>query len=78
MHGAWIPIRAEIDDLPMLSAHADANEIMRWLAGFQRPPKRTFIVHGEGKASVALRDRIARELAWNCVVPAEGDRHVLS
>ena len=78
MHGAWVPIRAEIDDLPMLSAHADANEIMRWLAGFERPPKRTFIVHGEGKASAALRERIGRELGWRCVVPAEGDRHILS
>ena len=78
MHGAWIPIRAEIDDLPMLSAHADADEIMRWLAGFECPPKRTFIVHGEGKASAALQARIRRDLAWDCVVPAEGDRHVLS
>lgn len=78
MHGTWVPIRAEIDDLPMLSAHADADEIMRWLAGFERPPKKTFIVHGERGASVALRDRISRELGWTCAVPAEGDRHVLS
>jgi metallo-beta-lactamase family protein len=62
----------------MLSAHADANEIMRWLSGFERPPKQTFVVHGEGKASAALQERIGRELGWNCVVPAEGDRQVLS
>lgn len=77
MHGLWVPIRAEIDDLPMLSAHADADEILRWLGGFRQPPKRTFIVHGEGKASAALGQRIERELGWACVVPAEGDRHEL-
>ena len=78
IHGALVPIRAEIDELPMLSAHADANEILRWLSAFQRPPKKTFIVHGERGASAALRERIERELGWACEIPAEGDEQVLS
>ena len=78
IHGGWVPIRAEVDNLSMLSAHADADEIMRWLGGFQRPPKRTFVVHGERGASKTLAARIEEELGWACVVPAEGDEHVLS
>ena len=78
MHGQWIPVRAEIDNLPMLSAHADAGEILRWLSGFERPPTRTFIVHGEGDASAALQQRIERELGWDCVVPSEGECHMLT
>lgn len=78
IHGAWIPIRAEIDSLPALSAHADADEIMRWLRSFVRPPKRTFIVHGEPSAADALRQRIQSELGWSCDVPTEGDCPVLS
>jgi len=78
IHGAWVPVQAEIDSLPMLSAHADANEILRWLGGFQRPPQKTFIVHGEGSASAALRERIEQELGWKCDIPAEGDMQVLS
>jgi metallo-beta-lactamase family protein len=78
IHGGWVPVRAEIENVPMLSAHADANEIMRWLGGFQRPPKKTFIVHGEGSASEALRHRIEQELGWDCDIPAEGDEQVLS
>lgn len=77
IHGGWVPIRAEIDNLPMLSAHADAGEIMRWLGGFERPPTRTFIVHGEGSASDALKRRIVDELGWDCVIPAEGEEHPL-
>ncbi|OJT96947.1 MAG: hypothetical protein BGN83_04440 [Rhizobium sp. 63-7] len=65
---APIPVRAEVADLSMLSAHADANELMRWLSGFRRPPSRVFIVHGEDDASEALRVRIDRELGWNAVV----------
>lgn len=78
IHGGWIPMRAEVDNLPMLSAHADAAEIMRWLRGFERPPRRTFIVHGEPPASEALRQRIENELGWDCEVPAEGDSRMLS
>ncbi len=78
IHGGFVPVRAEIDSLPMLSAHADVDEILRWLAGFQRPPKRTFIVHGEGGASAALKERIEQDLGWSCTIPAEGDEQVLS
>ncbi len=68
MFGDWIPVRAEIANLPQLSAHADADEIMRWLSGFTRAPRRVFIVHGEPAASEALRTRIGRELHWKASV----------
>jgi metallo-beta-lactamase family protein len=74
IHGDWIEIRAEVADLSMLSAHADSNEILRWLGGFGSPPEKTFIVHGEPTSSAALRDRIETELGWSCVIPRMGDR----
>ena len=77
IHGQWIPIRAEVKNLPMLSAHADADEILRWLGGFKRPPRRTFIVHGEPQASETLRTRIEGELGWSCVVSEPMKRYEL-
>lgn len=71
IHGQWVPVGAEVNDLSMLSAHADADELMRWLSGFRRPPSRVFIVHGEDEASEALRIRIDRELEWDAVVPRQ-------
>lgn len=68
IHGEWVPIRAEIATLGMLSAHADADEILRWLGGFAKPPRHTFIVHGEPDAAETLRTRIAGELRWPCTV----------
>jgi metallo-beta-lactamase family protein len=65
-------MQAEVADLPMLSAHADADEILRWLGGFERPPRETFIVHGEASASEALRVRIDRDLGWQASVPLQG------
>jgi len=76
--GEWIPIRAEVANLSMLSAHADAGEIMRWLGGFKAPPRHTYIVHGEPAASEALRDRIGRELGWDCTVAEPETRYRLT
>jgi metallo-beta-lactamase family protein len=77
IHGEWINIRAEVADLTMLSAHADSNEIMRWLSGFGSPPRKTFIVHGEASASAALLDRIEADLGWSCAIPKMGQNFAL-
>ena len=69
IHGEYVPVRAEIADLPMLSAHADADEIMRWLGGFKQSPRKVFITHGEPEAADALRRRIQDEKGWTCEVP---------
>jgi metallo-beta-lactamase family protein len=78
IHGSYIPIRAEVMNLDMLSAHADAHEIMGWLNAFDRPPRMTFVTHGEPAPADALRHRIEEELGWSCRVPAYRDEVALS
>jgi metallo-beta-lactamase family protein len=74
MYGDHVPVRAQVHNLDMLSAHADVDEILRWLGGFKTPPRMTFITHGEPAASDALRHRIEEELKWSCLVPDQGQR----
>ena len=69
LHGRDIPVAAEIDAIDSMSAHADVNEIMRWLSGFAQPPKLTCLVHGEAGPMDALKARIERELHWNVKTP---------
>jgi metallo-beta-lactamase family protein len=69
IHGEMIPVRAEVAMINNLSAHADANEIIAWLRGFEAPPQRVFITHGEPGPADALRQRIEHELHWDCEVP---------
>lgn len=78
IHGGYVPVRAEVVNLGMLSAHADADEIKGWLRKFERAPRMTFVTHGEPEASEALRRRIEEELAWPCRVPAYRDEVELS
>lgn len=60
-----------------LSGHADEAEILRWLATFQRPPTRTFIVHGETNSAQALERSIRQRSNWETAIPIMGDRWTL-
>lgn len=68
MHGAMVPVRARIESLEHLSAHADAEEIVDWLGKFKHPPLKTFLVHGEPHAAEALRQNIAATFGWSAQV----------
>lgn len=69
IHGQYVPVKAEVATLQMLSAHADGDEILGWLGHFRAPPRLTFVTHGEPAASDMLRRRIEEELDWACRVP---------
>lgn len=69
IHGEYVPIRAKVESITNLSAHADYAEILNWLRGFDAPPKKTFIVHGEPLAADDMRRHIEEKLHWNTEVP---------
>lgn len=77
IHGEYIPVRAEVHHLSMLSAHADSNEILRWLRGFEASPNRCFLNHGEPQAADTLRLRIKDELGWKVEVPEHLEEYLL-
>ena len=70
IHGEEFPVRARIASLHALSGHADHDELLRWLGGFERPPQQTFIVHGEPKASQALQADLEQR-GWHTILPAQ-------
>lgn len=78
IHGGHVPIRAEVRNLNMLSAHADAGQIIDWLRKFEEPPTRTFVTHGEPAAAEAMSKRIGAELGWRTDTPTLGDRAELA
>ncbi len=69
IYGDMVPIRARIENITGFSCHADYNETLAWLLGFNRPPKKTFIVHGEKAASESLADKIRDRFGWHCEIP---------
>ena len=77
IHGEIIPVRAEIALVESMSAHADSQEILRWLGGFTAAPRLTFIVHGEPVAMEALSASIHDRLGWSTKMPDYGETVVL-
>lgn len=74
MFGGYIPVRAEVHNLSMLSAHADRDELLRWASGFAQPPRTAFITHGEPQSADALRLALTEKFNWDCVVPDHGQQ----
>jgi metallo-beta-lactamase family protein len=78
MYGGYVPVRAKVHNLSMLSAHADQGELLRWARGFKSAPRTAFIVHGEPQSADTLRLTLNEELHWNCVAPDHGRTVTLS
>jgi metallo-beta-lactamase family protein len=69
-----IRVRARIVKLDGFSAHADQEELLRWLGGFGRPPHRTIAVHGEAQASDTFAALIRHRLGWAAEVAEDRQR----
>jgi metallo-beta-lactamase family protein len=73
IHGESVPVCAKVVTLDGFSAHADRDDILRWLAGFRRPPKATYVVHGEMQGSRALAETLCTSLKWNARAAKDGE-----
>lgn len=69
IHGEEVPVRAQIVEISQLSAHAGRSELLRWLSGFQAPPRCLFLVHGEPSGLNGLRDAVTEKFHWPVTIP---------
>jgi metallo-beta-lactamase family protein len=65
MFGKELGVRCRVETLDQFSDHADYEEIIAWLRNFQRPPKRTYLVHGEPASALALQEQIVKTYGWD-------------
>ena len=73
--GKYLPVRCQVEVFQGMSVHADADELIGWLAGGPQvpPPEVCYVLHGEPAASQALAARLRAELGWLAVVPDDGE-----
>ncbi len=72
LFGEAHPVRAKVFTIGGLSAHADQSALLAWLSHFRRPPRATWIVHGEPLAANALCDAVKERLHWPAQVASAG------
>ena len=75
--GKRYPVRASIAQINGFSAHADRDELLRWLSGFKKPPRRLFVTHGEEGAALYFARFVEEKLGWNVSVPSYRDEEFL-
>jgi metallo-beta-lactamase family protein len=69
IHGRQIPVRARIETLDGLSAHADRGEILQWLRSSGHRPGAVHLVHGEPAGLESFAARIRDELSAHVEIP---------
>lgn len=68
-YGKYHPVKATIESIQSLSAHADQSELLEWVNDIPGTPDRVYITHGEPQASDMLRVKLKDKKGWEAVIP---------
>jgi metallo-beta-lactamase family protein len=74
IHGQLIAVGARIARIDSMSAHADRQEMLRWLGTLPRRPRQVCLVHGEPGPMDALRVLVTDRLGWEAHMPVHAER----
>jgi metallo-beta-lactamase family protein len=74
IHGREIRVAARIEKIDSMSAHADRQEILRWLRTLPSRPSRLCLVHGEPQPMDALKVLVRDSLGWDASTPVHQER----
>ncbi|MEX2531914.1 MAG: MBL fold metallo-hydrolase [Gemmatimonadota bacterium] len=72
MHGRWFEVSCRIEQLDLLSGHADREELIEWARSAPAPGDGAFLVHGEPGPADHLRKRLEDLPGWSATVAEEG------
>jgi metallo-beta-lactamase family protein len=73
IHGQHYAVRAKIEQIQGFSAHADKDELLKWLSRLSAEPKIVFITHGEARAATSFKDFLIEKTGYNATVPTYGE-----
>jgi metallo-beta-lactamase family protein len=69
IHGKMYPVKAKIQQIQGFSAHADRDELLKWIGFLKSSPQQLFITHGEKSAAFSLAEAIKAKSRWSVSVP---------
>lgn len=78
IHGETHRVEARIEKVNGFSAHADRNELMRWLSGLKTAPKHVFVTHGEEQAAREFSQFVHLKTGWPVSSPSFGEQATLA
>lgn len=72
LFGEEIEIRAKICRLAGISGHADKDGLLAWIQGFEKKPKRVFVVHGEDTVCDHFAECLENNYGYDARAPYSG------
>jgi len=70
-------VRAKIKKINGFSAHADRDELLKWISGFKQPPEKIFVIHGEANVSQEFAALLKNKISSNIIIPDYNEEHIL-
>ena len=67
--GETYPVNARIAKVQGFSAHADKEDLLKWLKELKSPPRKIFVVHGESESAKSFGNFVKQQTGWNVMVP---------
>ena len=77
IHGQDVRVQAQVEDIHGLSAHADRDELFRWIETQPKRPRAAYLTHGEGDQREALRAALYERLEVVGLLPEMNQEHDL-
>jgi len=71
--GEDVSIRCKIREIAGYSAHADQNQLTRWVSAMKTSVKKIFVTQGEEEEAKALATRLGKELSVQAEIPEPGE-----
>jgi metallo-beta-lactamase family protein len=75
--GQMYPVKARVVKINGFSAHADKDELFRWLSGLKKSPRHLFVTHGEPDAARYFANFVKEKKGWPTSVPGYQDKVTL-
>jgi len=70
--GQHYRVRATIAQIHGFSAHADRDDLFRWLSELKRAPRHVFVTHGEPQVAESFGGFVREKTGWDISVPEYG------
>lgn len=75
--GEEFSVRARIEYIEGYSGHADQEWLLNFVYSFIKKPKHIFLVHGEPKGQMVLKDKIVETANIPVTIPGFGEKYTL-
>ncbi len=75
--GAMHEVKARIEKINGFSAHADKDELLKWVSGFKEIPKKFFLVHGEKEVTEKFASFLKEKITSEIIIPEYLKEYIL-